>query len=131
MSSDVVARAESIVKRLETNKRGSLNLTTSQIRKFLASVNALKNRVDVWKSRVLREGGEPKELPAEIANEIKFMKVKLIYQSGRERAVRNFIDTSKIIESIEQIGRDPRKFEEFSRLVEAIVAYHKFYGGRD
>ena len=131
MSSDVVSKAEGIINQLSKNQRGNLHLTTSQIRKFLAAVNGIKNRVEVWKSRMLIEGKEPKNLPPDIFNEIKFLKVKLLYQYNRERAVREFIDKSNLLQEIDQVGIEVKKFEEFARLVEAMVAYHKYHGGRD
>lgn len=63
--------------------------------------------------------------------EIQYMRVKLVYQAGRERNVKEFMETSELDKYIQQIGGSIKQFEEFSRYVEALVAYHKFYGGKD
>lgn len=70
--------------------------------------------------------------------EIKFLKVKLAYQigradSGRYRAnpVKEFADKSGLIGEIDKIGDSLERYENFARYVEALVAFHKFYGGKD
>ena len=45
---DIAQEAENVILRLKEDGGGKLVLTTSQIRKFLASVNALTNKVDVY-----------------------------------------------------------------------------------
>lgn len=132
-----VDRAEQVIKRLiktkERRQRGTvvtvkeIDLTTNQIRKFLATANMIANKVSTYKAR---HPGE-RELPEELVGEIQYMRVKLVYQAGRERAVREFIEISELDKYIQQIGSSIKEFENFSRYVEALVAYHKFYGGKD
>ena len=35
------------------------------------------------------------------------------------------------MQKIDSIGDSVEKYEQFARYVEALVAFHKFYGGRD
>ena len=51
----------------------------------------------------------------------------LAYQAGRERAVKPLYE--ELVIEIDKIGESKKKFVEFARYVEAIVAYHKYYGG--
>jgi len=139
VSVDVVKEAERIVSSLDRHPKdkSKILLTTSQLRKFLAAVNGIENRFEVWRSQVGEDGQEDKSgtLPPELVNDIKFLKVKLVYQAGREKnrkgPINGFIEKSKILERIDAIGNDAARFQEFARLVEAIVAYHKFQGGGD
>lgn len=134
MRTDIVNDARNVVQSLQ-RKNNKPELTTSQIRKFLAAVNAIENRFRVWQNRMLREGNDPVTLPPDLANEIKFLKVKLAYQAGRERnrqgPVNDFLEKSRVLERIDAIGNDSAKFREFARWVEAIAAYHKYEGGQD
>ena len=41
------------------------------------------------------------------------------------------MEQSKMKHHIEEIGTSISKYEEFAHYVEALVAYHKFYGGND
>lgn len=125
---DVVAKAEQVIKTLKAqDKKGEINLKTSQIRKILAAINALNNKVQIYKLK-----NKTKELSNNLANEIKYQKVMLVYQSGRyPKVVKPFVEKAKLLEEIDSIGTSIAKYENFVRYVEALVAYHKFYGGED
>ena len=41
------------------------------------------------------------------------------------------METARLKERIDAIGTDLRAYEDFAHYVEALVAYHKFYGGED
>ena len=125
---DIAGEAEAVVKTLNCKSDGQIQLTKSQIRKFLAAVNALTNKVAVHRT----QSGQTEVLSSAIASEVKYLKVKLAYQAARYRAtVGDFAKKAHIKERIDQIGTDMKKYEEFAHFMEALVAYHKFYGGRD
>ena len=103
-------------------------ITKSQIRKFLAAVNALTNKVDVYRAQ---NPGAAELSPAH-ASAVKYLKVQLVYQAAREpKKVQPFVETARLKERIDAIGTDLRAYEDFAHYVEALVAYHKFYGGED
>lgn len=120
----IIEEAERVIESIKFN--GRISLTTTQIRKFLSAVNVLNNKVLAWKVHNTSD-----ELSEELVNEIKYLKVKIIYQAGRERVVKEFSEKANIINKINNIGSSVKKYEEFARFMEAIVAYHKFAGGRD
>lgn len=101
------------------NKEKAL-ITTSQIRKFLSAVNSLENKISLCGN----------ELNQEIANEIKYLKVKLAYQVGRDNNNKGLKALYNEIEPlISQIGTSKDNYTKVARYIEAIVAYHKFNGG--
>lgn len=122
---DIAKEAEQVILNLKDQNHGKIYLKTNQIRKFLTAVNAITNKVNVYKAKHL----DATELPAELAGEIQFLKVKAAYQAGRERSVKDFMVQSKMKHRIEEIGASISKYEEFAHYVEALVAYHKFHGG--
>ena len=129
---DIAGEAEAVVKTLNrrTDRQGreQIQLTKSQIRKFLAAVNALTNKVAVYRT----QSGQSKLLSDALASEVKYLKVKLVYQAARNRGtVGDLADKAQIKERLDRIGMDMKKYEEFAHFMEALVAYHKFYGGRD
>ena len=128
---DVVQEAESIINSLIfRNNRGrdEIPLTMSQLRKFLTAVNVLNNKVMADK---IGQADRGDELSPDLAAEIQYLKVKLLYQAGRERNVKAFLEKGNLLKRIEGIGNSRKRYNEFSKLVEAIVAWHKFKGGRD
>ena len=122
---DIAKEAEQVILNLKDQNHGKIYLKTNQIRKFLTAVNAITNKVNVYKAKHL----DATELPDELAGEIQFLKVKAAYQAGRERSVKDFMVQSKMKHHIEGIGTSISKYEEFAHYVEALVAYHKFHGG--
>lgn len=122
---DIAKEAEQVILNLKDQNHGKIYLKTNQIRKFLTAVNAITNKVNVYKAKHL----DATELPDELAGEIQFLKVKAAYQAGRERSVKDFMVQSKMKYRIEEIGTSISKYEEFAHYVEALVAYHKFHGG--
>lgn len=125
--------AEKVVKSLRKNG-DSFILTTNQIRKFLAGVNGIHNRILAHQA-----AGEIKgdQLPSNIVDEIKYLKIKLIYQCGRnekknkeDNPIRDFMVKANIEETMDSIGNSKKKFQEFNRYIEGIVAYHRYQGGK-
>lgn len=125
---DVVTEAEKAIKELQYKDRyNKIDVTTSQIRKFLTAVNVVRNKVDLYKAK--NKGAEA--LSKELTAEIKFLKVNLLYQAGRTAAVKQSMTVSKLDIIIDSIGDSLARFVKFTKYVEALVAYHKFLGGRD
>lgn len=144
MEYDVVEKAEQAI--IEMNEKGYIGkdktvrdkfgkekrvpkLTNSQIRKFLTAVNVVKNKVDMFWAK----NNDAVSLPDELVTEIKFLKVNIVYQAAKDNtgAVKSFIMVTNLDKIINDIGNDANKFNKFCKYVEALVAFHKFYGGRD
>lgn len=131
-------KAEKVIKSLIKvktfkNKNGEIietkeiKLTTGQIRKFLSVMNNIGNKVSIYKA----EHPEENKLPDELVEEIQYMRIKLVYQAGRDKSVKEFLEKSELDTYIQKIGNSIKNFNIVFRYVEALVAYHKFYGGKD
>lgn len=90
-------------------------VTVSQLRKFLSAVVSISNKLEVQN-----------EFTEDIANEIQYLRVKLAYQVARNSYLKTF--ASNLNNKIQSISTK-QSYEEFAKYVEAIIAYHKFYGG--
>ena len=124
---DIPQKAERIIKSItgrgpDTLGNFEFSLTTSQIRKFLTAVVALQNRL---------QQVEGDTLDASFINEIKYLKIKLAYQAGRKTEVKEFAVKSDMFEEIDKAALSKGAFMQFAQLIEGIVAYHRFYGGRE
>lgn len=126
---DVGAQAEEVIKSLIDAKTNKIDLTTGQIRKFLTAVNSLTSKIEVYKA----QNEKFEELPLNFEMEIKYLKVKIAYQAGRDKnkTVKKFVEKAGLFERIDKIGKSFTEYENFARYIEALVAYHKFYGGKD
>ncbi len=140
-SNDKVELARSVMDELRkrTDKYGKPDMvTTSQVRKFLTAVNTVTGKIEQYQN----EHGEERTLSQELVAQVKFLKVKLAYQIGRAdknpkgkasdyEKISDFEKKADLMAAIDSIGNDVKKYEEFARYVEALVAFHKYYGGKD
>lgn len=94
-------------------------LKTNQIRNFYAAITRL--RVDFERA---------KKFTDEIESSLVFLKPKLAYAAGRQKAVRdNFYPFMKQqIDDVLACEDKEKALKNFFSLIEGVVAYHKFYG---
>lgn len=133
---NIVDKAELAIKSIGKQDKNNPNklfikLKTNQIRKILTAVNILKNKVDIYKIA----NPQAKKLDEELQMEIEFLRVNIAYQIGREKGkenlVREFVEKADLLNMVKNINGDIKAFEKFCKYVEALVAFHKFYGGQD
>ena len=133
---NIVDKAELAIKSIGKPDKNNPNklyikLKTNQIRKILTAVNILKNKVDIYKIAKSKE----KKLDEELQMEIEFLRVNIAYQIGREKGkenlVREFVEKADLLNMVKDINGDIKAFENFCRYIEALVAFHKFYGGQE
>ncbi len=122
-----VSEAEKVIKNLRDEGRGRIAVTTSQIRQILTQANMIHNRI----MELELNQDNFTVLPDEVVRMILGMEVKLVYQAGRSPDVKTFIEKSKLKEQIQAVGRDKEKFKLCFAYLEALVAYHRFYGGKE
>ncbi len=121
-SSNYVETAEKVIKSIERNDKGKILLSTSKIRNILSMISGLYNDVVM-----LRED----KLSAEFVSRIKYIKMRFAYEAGREKTVKDFIDKAQIFKIMDSINDSTDDLILFCNYMEALVAYHKFYGGSD
>lgn len=111
-------RQEEIRNNLPKEKR----LTTSKIRKILTLVNDLRES--------LNQNNGP-ELTSEEESAIQYLRMRTAYECGRDKSVKKMVESSNLIGYLLDIKKDKKKLANFITYVEALVAYHRFFGGED
>lgn len=96
-------------------------LTTSQIRNIFGTVRQIETN---WGPRATAQQQK------QAARQLILLKPKLAYQAKRERGkgVQGLADV--LIPSIDLVGEDRARFQNFMDFFEAILAYHTAAGGR-
>lgn len=117
-----VDHAEKVIETLARDKKGNIKLTTSKIRNILAMVSEIYNEV-------VHESGD--KLTVKSQERIQYLRLRITYEAGREADVKDFIDNSELLILLKKIGESKSKFLLFCRYIEALVAYHRFSGGKD
>ena len=124
--STYVDQAENVIGELKklVDQRGRPvpMITTSKIRNILSMAadiydNALKVTSDA--------------LSDEVTARIEYLRVRMIYEAGREPVVKTFIEKAHLLDYAKMIGSDKKRYILFYRYLEALVAFHRFNGGRD
>ena len=115
--------AQNVIKTLsQPNKYGRINIiSTSQLRNILAM------SADIYNQVVPLE----KDLTDEINSRIEYLRIRCFYEAGRERLVKDFMKCSKIPEILREINGEKKNFILFNYYLEALVAFRKYYGGKD
>lgn len=121
-----VDAAEAAIKKLKEAGGGKITVTTSQLRKILFAVNSAKNKVEL----AMRTSEDVNIMPKNIANQVAMIRAYIAYQS-RYKEVKEFEQTTQLINKVKEIGQSYSKFLEFYKYVEALVSFHKYYGGQD
>ncbi len=85
------------------------NVKTTQIRKFLDAVRKIQIKFD--KDSVI------------------MLKPKLAYTIGRHKNLKPLMQI--LDPAIDAGAKDEESFKKLVYLIETVVAYHRFYGGRD
>ena len=127
---DIAGKAEKIILGLKNDRLlgGTNGLTTSQIRKFLTAVNTLTNKITLYR----HQQEQTRALSEDLAKEVRFLKVKLAYQVARgNKGVKRFAEDTRLKEYIDMVGTDLKEYMAFAQFIEALVAYHKFYGEKE
>lgn len=122
-----VDKAENVIKELveesKQKNRGKVNIvTTSKIRNLLAMTADIYNQVLTHSSERLNE---------EICSRIEYLRVRFIYECGREEKVKRFVEKAQLLDVLKEIGASKSNYILFSRYMEALIAFHKYYGGKE
>ena len=96
--------------------------TTSKIRNLLAMTAEIYNEVQNSSGELLSN---------DIKGRINYLKIRVVYEAGREPSVKNRVETAEILQHIDEIRGNKKQYILFSRYMEALVAYRKFYGQND
>lgn len=116
-----VSKAEKVIKDLasQTDKWGKANIvTTSQLRNLLAMTADIYNDV-------VNTSGE--KLGQDIISRINYLKIRFVYESGREKKVRDLVDKAEILACLDEIKNNKKQYIIFSRYMEALVAYKRYH----
>ena len=96
-------------------------LTLSQIRILLDLINEVYIPVKNSPQADLSDG---------IKSKLQYIKMKMAYQAGRDGKVKTFINKTDLLRHIDHV-KTKEDLILLAHYMEALVAYHKFYGGKD
>lgn len=93
-------------------------LSTSKLRGIYAMIMNIYTQIDNFKDYEDHKA------------DLQYLKVKMAYEAGREGAVMRFLKKTSLMALIDGIS-DYDQFILYCRYAESLVAYFKFYGGKE
>lgn len=116
---DYVDEAERIMRSLMSQPK---KVTTSKIRNLLSLVT------DIYNTENIRT--EEKLLPESIVK-LNLMRVRVAYECGRDDTVKSFVAQTNLLEYLKGISTDRADLIRFAQYMEALVAFHRYFGGKE
>lgn len=121
-----VDEAEKVIRVLmnkkDRNGKSVAMVTTSKLRNLLAM------SADIY-NEVMNQNDD--QLSSDICSRIEYLRVRFLYEAGREDTVRDFVNDSHIIEVLKGVNKSKKNYILFNRYMEALVAFRKYLGGKD
>ncbi len=99
-----------------------LRITTSKIRRLYSMAT------EIYDEERLRT---EETLSQENAAAVGMIRVRIAYECGRDRDVKAFVQRANLLAYLKGIGNSRTEFIKYTQYMEALVAYHKFFGGRE
>lgn len=115
---DFVTAAEDVIQKDNWSRR----ITTSKIRRLFSLLT------EIYNTENLRTGDD---LAPESVYQLRLAQIRMLYEAGRDNAVKSFLKEARLVEYLKDIGSSRTKLLHYFHYMEALVAYHKFYGGRE
>lgn len=119
---EYVDQAKKVIEELPKNKNGDFLLTTNQLRNLLSLTAQIFDEAETDSS--------PKIAPS-LKDKVQYLRVRFIYQAGREPSVHAFVQKAKLLEALAEVGDSRDKLITFCRYMEALVAYKKYLDPKD
>mgnify|MGYP004683060461 CR=1 FL=1 len=125
-----VTVAEGVIKLLSSmskdNRNGKIEMVTnSKIRNLLSMSANIYNEIMV-DTRITDD-----KLPDDLNGKIEYLRVRFVYEAGRENKVKQLVEKADLIELLKTIRGSKRRYELFYHYMEALVAFKKFYNDND
>ena len=131
---DYVDEAERIMRSLMSQPK---KVTTSKIRNLLSQPkkvttskirNLLSLVTDIYNTENIRT--EEKLLPDSVVK-LNLMRVRVAYECGRDDTVKSFVAQTNLLEYLKGISTDRADLIRFAHYMEALVAFHRYFGGKE
>lgn len=117
---DFVEKAERVMSdpATEWNRK----ITTSKIRRLFSLFTDIYN--------IENRRTEP-ALTEENVGRLRLAQIRMLYEAGRDRTVKDFLDSAGLVSHLKAVDDDRNAFICYFHYMEALVAYHKYFGGRE
>ena len=100
----------------------SKEITTSKIRRLFSLFT------DIYNDEIRRTA---ETISAESSARLRLAQIRMLYEAGRDPKTKQFLKSARLVEYLKDIGSSRAKLLDYFHYMEALVAYHKYYGGKE
>lgn len=100
----------------------SKNITTSKLRNWFSIANDIYN-VESRSSEIT--------MKPESCTKLLNLRVRIVYDAGKDFKIKDFVNNANLLSYIKGIGNSREQMIRFAHYMEALVAYHKYFGGKE
>lgn len=119
LPAEYVDAAEQVILRLDPR----FAITNTKLRNLFSMIADIANEENLRIQEQLLPQSQTQLMQA---------RIRMVYEAGRERSVKSFLQDAKLLEYLKDIGTDRQKLLRYSNYMEALVAYHRYYiGGKE
>lgn len=97
-------------------------ITTTKLRNILSKVQELYDDLKLSQEPLISASEQQR---------IQIIRVRIVYECGRDKNLKRFIEVSGVLKMLNAIGDCKERYLKLCYYLEALVAYHRFYGGKD
>lgn len=122
---DYIEKAEDIILKEEWFRR----ITTSKIRRLFSLLIDSYNLESIYTDETLKP---------ETVRQLHLAQIRMLYEAGRDESVKDFLESTKLVHYLKGIRDDSKgikndrnAFINYFHYMEALVAYHKYFGGKE
>ena len=90
--------------------------------------NLLSLVTDIYNEENIRT--EEKLRPESVVK-LNLMRVRVAYECGRDDTVKSFVARTNLLEYLKGISTDRADLIRFAHYMEALVAFHRYFGGKE
>ena len=110
------------LKKMENGRGKRIGLlTVSQIRNLLSMSADIYNEVLEYPEEKLSE---------ELLDRIRYLTARFYYEAGRDEKVKAFINESQLVRILKAV-KTKKDYIQYYHCLEALVAFHRYHGGKD
>lgn len=113
---DYVDFAENLMQKM------SKSITTSKLRNILSML------MDVYNVEVLRT---EENITRDSEVKLQMARIRIAYECGRDNKTKQLVGEANLLPWLKAVGKSREKAIAYIHYVEALVAYHRFYEGRE
>lgn len=97
-------------------------ITTSKLRNILSLL------MDVYNTEMLRT---EETICEDSVVKLQMARIRIAYECGRDRNTKEFVDAAHLLPWLKDVGKNRAQAIRYVHYLEALVAYHRFFGGRE